>query len=110
MYKILLLCAVISVVHSKSVIVGQTWNANGITKVYETTVSANAIPFFKREKYVNFEYPSGDGKIKGIAIKDMDNGLAEPSITLGGLGFNYVNLKFKSERGAGFNYNIEIYA
>ncbi|KAJ8708655.1 hypothetical protein PYW08_010037 [Mythimna loreyi] len=110
MYKILLLCALVSAVYSKSVIVGQTWDANGIRRVYETTVSANAIPFFKREKFVNFEYPSGDGKIKGIAIKDLDNGLAEPAITLGGLGFNYVNLKLKSERGSGFNFQIEIYA
>lgn len=110
MYKILLLCAVISTVHSRSVIVGQTWEQNGVRKVYETTVDANAIPFFKREKFVTFEYPVGDSKIKGIAIKDLDNALAEPSITMGGLGFNYVNLKLKSERGSGFNFLIEIYA
>lgn len=110
MYKIILLCAVISAVYCKSVIVGQTWEQNGIRKVYETTVEANAIPFFKREKFVTFEYPVGDARIKGIAVKDMDNGLAEPSITLGGLGFNYVNLKLKSERGSGFNFLIEIYA
>ena len=96
--------------HCRSVIVGQTWEQNGVRKVYETTVDANAIPLFKREKFVTFEYPVGDQRIKGIAIKDMDNGLAEPAITMGGLGFNFVNLKLKSERGSGFNFHIEIYA
>lgn len=110
MFKIVILLAVTSAVYSKSVKVGQTWQQNGIRKVYETTIDANAIPLFKREKFVNFEYPAGDQKIKGIAIKDMDNGLAEPSITSGGLGFGFVNIKLKSERGSGFVYVIEIYA
>lgn len=93
---------------AKSVIVGQTWEQNGTRKVYETVVSANSIPFLKREKFVNFELSNGD-KIKGIAIKDMDNALAEPSITQGGIGFGFANIKLKSERGSGFNFQIEIY-
>lgn len=110
MFKhLLILCAIVVAVHCKSVIVGQTWEQAGVRKVYETTVSANSIPFFKREKFVNFEFPDQISRIKGIAIKDLDNGLAEPSITMGGLGFNFANLKLKSERGSGFNFLIEIY-
>lgn len=58
-----------------------------------------------------YEVPEvyGNEKIKGIVITDLDNGLAQPSITLGGLGFKFVNIKIKSERGSGFNFVIEIY-
>ncbi|KAM3958562.1 uncharacterized protein ACR2FA_007400 [Aphomia sociella] len=107
---ILLLCALLSLVHTKSVFVGQVFNQGGVNKVYEKTVEATGIPLIKREEEVYFEYPLGDQKIKGIAIKDLDNALAEPSINRGGLGFNFVNIKLKSERGSGFKFLIEIYA
>lgn len=106
-----LLCALLTIVASKSVIVGQVSEYNGIVrKVFEKSVSVAAIPLFKREQEIYFEYPVGDQKIKGIAIRDMDNGLAEPSINRGGLGFPFANIKLKSERGSGLNFNIEIYA
>uniref|UniRef100_A0A1E1WPV4 Uncharacterized protein n=1 Tax=Pectinophora gossypiella TaxID=13191 RepID=A0A1E1WPV4_PECGO len=109
--KILILLALIAVVYGKSVIVGQTYDHSGIVrKVYEKSLEKNAIPLVKREEEVFFEYPIGDQKIKGIAIKDLENGLAEPSITRGGLGFNFVNINLKSERGSGYKFLIEIYA
>lgn len=112
MFKIILvLCAVTTFVHCKSVIVGQTYDHNGIVrKVYEKRVEASSIPLFKREEEVLFEYPLGDQKIKGIAIKDLDNSNAEASINRGGLGLNFVNIKLKSERSSGYNFLIEIYA
>ncbi|KPJ03562.1 hypothetical protein RR46_01633 [Papilio xuthus] len=98
-------------VNCKSVIVGQIYDHNGIVrKVYDKVVETSGIPLIKREQEVYFEYPLGDQKIKGIAIKDLENGLAEPSINRGGLGFNFVNIKLKSERGSGYKYLIEIYA
>lgn len=112
MFKlILVLCAVTTFVHCKNVMVGQTYDHNGlIRKVFEKGVEASAIPLIKREKEVYFEYPLGDQKIKGIAIKDLDNSNAEASINRGGLGLNFVNIKLKSERGSGLNFWIEIYA
>lgn len=112
MFKlILVLCAVTTFAHCKSVIVGQTYDHNGVVrKVYEKSVEASALPLFKREEEIYFEYPLGDQKIKGIAIKDLQNSNAEPSINRGGLGFNYVNIKLKSERSSGYNFLIEIYA
>lgn len=111
MYKALILFCVIAAVQSKSVIVGQTYDYNGIVKkVYEKVVESSAIPLIKRVEEVYFEFPQPDQKIKGIAIKDLENGLAEPSINRGGLGLNFVNIKLKSERGSGFKYIIEIYA
>lgn len=108
---IVVLCAVTTFVHCKSVIVGQTYDHSGtVRKVYEKNVEASAIPLFKREEEVYFEYPLGDQKIKGVAIKDLENSNAEPSINRGGLGLNFVNIKLKSERGSGYKFLIEIYA
>lgn len=109
MYKILLLCAVISTVHSKSVIIGQTSEQNGVKKVYQKSIEASPLPFLKRKLLITFEHPDGES-IKGISMKDLDNGIAEPSITSGGLGYDFVNLKLKSERGHGYNFILEIYA
>ncbi|CAH0403424.1 unnamed protein product [Chilo suppressalis] len=103
--------ALMAITYAKSVIVGQIYDYNGVVrKVYEKTVETSGIPLIKREQEVYFEYAIGDQKIKGIAIKDLDNGLAEPSITRGGLGFNFANIKLKSERGSGYRFLIEIYA
>ncbi|XP_026762875.2 uncharacterized protein LOC113521528 [Galleria mellonella] len=102
--------AFLCVAHAKSVMVGHVYSQGGINKVYEKTVETTGIPLIKRVEEVYFEYPLGDQRIKGIAIKDLDNGLAEPSINRGGLGFNFVNIKLKSERGSGFRFLIEIYA
>lgn len=111
MFKlILVLSAVTTIVHCKTVIVGQTYQGGNIRKVYEKSVESSAIPLFKREEELYFEYPLGDQKIKGVAIKDLENGNAEPSINRGGLGLNFVNIKLKSERGSGYKFLIEIYA
>lgn len=107
---IIVLCALFAIVHSKSVIVGQVYEQNGVRKVFEQTVESAAVPLFKRDQEVYFEYPMTNIQIKGIALKDLDNGNAEPSINRGGLGFNYANLKFKSERGSGMRFLVEIYA
>ncbi|KOB75797.1 Hdd1-like protein [Operophtera brumata] len=97
--------------HCKTVIVGQTSDYNGqVRKVFEKNIEATAIPFIKREEEIYFEYPQGDQRIKGIAIKDLEGGEAEPSINRGGLGFNFVNVKVKSARGSGYKILVEVYA
>ncbi|KAJ0171914.1 hypothetical protein K1T71_012677 [Dendrolimus kikuchii] len=99
------------VVESKSVIVGQVYEQTGqVRKVFEKTVEATGIPLLKRDEEVYFEYADGDQKIKGIAIKDLENGEAQPAIRRGGLGFNSVTINLKSERGSGYKFLIEIYA
>lgn len=110
--KVILLICAVTIVDSRSILVGQTVKENNqLIKFVEETVSTNAIPFFKRVTEKVYEVPEvyGNEKIKGIVITDLDNGLAQPSITLGGLGFKFVNIKIKSERGSGFNFVIEIY-
>ncbi|XP_063548113.1 uncharacterized protein LOC134755488 [Cydia strobilella] len=110
MFKCLILCAVIAAVHSKTVIVGQIYEQGGVRKVYDRTIEASAIPLFVREEEAKFEYPTADMKIKGIAIKDLENGNAQPAIRSGGLGFNFVTINLKSERGSGYKYLIEVFA
>ncbi|KAJ8708654.1 hypothetical protein PYW08_010036 [Mythimna loreyi] len=110
--EILIVSAVLVVlVESNSVFVGHVYDQTGLVrKVYDKMVESTAIPFIKREEEVFFEYPAGDQKIKGIAIKDLTESKAEASITRGGLGFGFVNIKLKSERGSGLKYLIEIFA
>ncbi|CAG9792498.1 unnamed protein product [Diatraea saccharalis] len=104
-----LLCAVIAIVHSKTIILGQIIDHSGIVKMFEQrVVERNSIPFFKRTDEEKFYTPGQT--IRGIAMKDIENGLAEPSVTSGGLGFDYATIKLKSERGSGYKFILEIYA
>ncbi|CAF4769997.1 unnamed protein product [Pieris macdunnoughi] len=104
---LILFCGLIVSVHCTSVVVGRT---HDVHKVYEAEYEANSIPFFKRSQEVSIEYPVGDQKIKGIAIIDLQNGKAEPSITSGGIGFGFAKIKLKSERGSGYKFRLEVYA
>lgn len=112
MFKLIIfLNCLLVLVHCKSVFVGQIYDhTNVVRKVYDKMVEASSIPLIKREEEVYFEYPAGDQKIKGVAIKDLAESNAEASITRGGLGFGFVKIKLKSARGSGLKYLIEIYA
>lgn len=112
MYKeIILICAAIALVQSNSVFVGQLYDQTGLVrKVYDKMVESTAVPLIRREEEIFYEYPAGDQRIKGIAIRDLADSKAEPSITRGGLGFGFVNIKLKGERGAGLKFMIEIFA
>lgn len=60
-------------------------------------------------KKINKHLPSKF--LQGIVARD---GLGPDSqatviITSGGVGFPYVNIRMKSERGRGLNYHIELY-
>ncbi|XP_026762873.2 uncharacterized protein LOC113521526 [Galleria mellonella] len=106
--KIFILCTLTQLVHTKSVNLGVVNDHEGVRKVYEGVIKASGTLLLKTVKTMAFEYP-GDEKIRGIAVKDLDNGAAQPAINRGGLGYNFVNLKFKSERGSGFRFLVEIY-
>lgn len=112
LFKVLAsLCVMFAAAHGTSVIVGQVYDPQGlVTKVYEKTAEKTAIPLYVRDEELQFAYPNPGQKIKGIAIKDLDNGMAKPSIVRGGLGFDYVHIKLKSERGSGYRFLIEIFA
>ncbi|XP_062528542.1 uncharacterized protein LOC134200192 [Bombyx mori] len=76
--------------------------------VHHKLVQYNAIPFMKRVK--NYFYSSADNKIiTGIQALDSLNSKATVNITAGGVGYPYVNMRMKSERGSGLSYDIGIY-
>ncbi|CAH0403425.1 unnamed protein product [Chilo suppressalis] len=106
---LLISLAIIAVAHCKSVILGQIVDHSGLVRmVDQRVVERNAIPFIKRTDELSF---TTQGRpIRGIALKDLENGLAEPSVTRGGLGFDYAEIRLKSERGSGYKFVVEIYA
>ncbi|XP_053612447.1 probable salivary secreted peptide [Plodia interpunctella] len=77
--------------------------------LWQQKVEYNAIPLKKRVKEEFYSDP-GQQIIKGIIARDLDHDDSSVTITAGGVGSSFVNLRFKSERGSGLNYQVEIYA
>nr|XP_053621671.1 uncharacterized protein LOC128681645 [Plodia interpunctella] len=73
-----------------------------------TNVQYNAIPFIKRVKYFFYNSPSNK-IISGIQALDRLHSHASINVTAGGVGYSYVNLRLKSDRGSGLDYEIGIY-
>ncbi|KAJ8707276.1 hypothetical protein PYW08_011410 [Mythimna loreyi] len=93
-------------VWSDHLIVGNV--SNKVILANHTKVEYNAIPFMKRVKY--FFYTQTDNRlIQGIQALDTLHSKSSINITAGGVGYSYVNLRLKSERGRGLNYDIGIY-
>ncbi|VVC89886.1 unnamed protein product [Leptidea sinapis] len=67
-----------------------------------------AIPFKKRVKEVFYADP-GQQIIKGVIARDLDKTLSSATVTAGGVGSSFVNIRLKSERGGSLNYQIDIY-
>ncbi|CAH0729060.1 unnamed protein product, partial [Brenthis ino] len=73
---------------------------------YVDNVKLTAIPFKVRTKNVFY---NGNVAIKGISVVEMTSTKARASVTSGGVGFTSTNIKLKSERGDGLNYQIQIF-
>ncbi|XP_047530332.1 uncharacterized protein LOC125066330 [Vanessa atalanta] len=91
--------------YCKDLIVGTSFNNRLIWQEKAEYVS---IPLKKRVKEVFFADP-GQQIIKGIIARDLDHTDASATITSGGVGQSYANIRLKSERGSGLNYQLEIY-
>ncbi|CAG4948662.1 unnamed protein product [Colias eurytheme] len=91
--------------YCKDLIVGTSFNHR---LVWQEKAEYNAIPLKKRVKEVFFSDP-GQQIIKGIVARDLDHTEAIATVTAGGVGLSYANIRLKSERGSGLNYQIEIY-
>ncbi|CAB3223550.1 unnamed protein product [Arctia plantaginis] len=99
------LLSFLCVSYCKDLIVGSSYNNR---LIWQQKAEYNAIPLKKRVKEVFFSDP-GQQIIKGIILRDLDHTDATASITAGGVGFSYANVRLKSDRGSGLNYQIEIY-
>ncbi|KAJ8732387.1 hypothetical protein PYW07_014986 [Mythimna separata] len=81
--------------------------ANG-TLGYQETVKLSSVPLTSRIK--NVFYNSNNTKIiKGILATDLQKTKAEPSVTAGGVGFSFVNLRLKGEKGKALNYLVQVF-
>ncbi|CAH2076194.1 unnamed protein product, partial [Iphiclides podalirius] len=65
-------------------------------------------PFKKRVKEIFYSDPAMQ-ILKGIVARDLEHSEGTATITAGGVGFTFVNIRLKSERGSGLNYQIELY-
>ncbi|OWR41766.1 uncharacterized protein LOC116768578 [Danaus plexippus] len=99
------LVSFLCVCHCKDLIVGTSFNNR---LLWQEKAEYNAIPLKKRVKEVFYSDP-GQQIIKGIIARDLDHTDALATITAGGVGQSYANIRLKSERGSGLNYQIEIY-
>uniref|UniRef100_A0A2A4JWT1 Uncharacterized protein n=1 Tax=Heliothis virescens TaxID=7102 RepID=A0A2A4JWT1_HELVI len=90
---------------ANDLIIGTSYNTR---LVWQQKAEYWGIPFKKRVKEVFYSDP-GQQIIKGVIARDIDHSAASAAVTAGGVGFSFVNLRLKSERGSGLNYQIEIY-
>ncbi|CAH0723673.1 unnamed protein product, partial [Brenthis ino] len=101
-----LLFAGILLVQCEHLIVG---DANNKHLIYHTTAQYHYYPFMKRVKDVFFSSPDLR-PINAIMAYDNLHTKASATITAGGLGSTYVNIRLKSERGEPLDYDISIYS
>lgn len=95
----------ISCCWARDLIVGTSYNTR---LTWQTRADYMGIPFKKRVKEVFYSDP-GQQIIRGIIARDIDHTDASATLTAGGVGFTYANIRLKSARGNGLHYQIEIY-
>ncbi|KAH9630701.1 hypothetical protein HF086_003992 [Spodoptera exigua] len=107
----------ISSCFANDLIIGTSYNAR---LSWQHKAEYMGIPFKKRVKEVFYSDP-GQQIIKeaksdrvinyfqGIIARDIDHTSGSATVTAGGVGFSFANIRLKSERGSGLNYQIEIY-
>ncbi|XP_034833671.1 uncharacterized protein [Maniola hyperantus] len=80
--------------------------------VFHMCVNYGSYTFQKRVEQLKFTMPSHfyGRSIQGILAYDKTKSGATANVTHGGLGFNYVTLRMKSERGREIIYDVYIYA
>ncbi|CAH2243546.1 jg1593 [Pararge aegeria aegeria] len=82
-------------------------------QVLHRDVKYSSRMFRKRVELFNFTMPASFGygrSIQGILAYDRTNSDASANVTSGGLGFNYLTLRMKSDRGNDIHFDVYIYA
>ncbi|XP_030021266.2 uncharacterized protein LOC115440901 [Manduca sexta] len=91
---------------------GHTFMGTNVMRrqAHHATVKFGANMFTKRIEYVNYTMPySNNQSIQGILAYDLTNSGASANVTSGGLGYNHVTLRLKSDRSKKLQYDIYIY-
>ncbi|KPI96788.1 hypothetical protein RR46_04913 [Papilio xuthus] len=100
---VILLC--LSTCYGRDLVLGTTLNTR---LVWQQKAEYMGIPFRKRVKEVFYSDPAMQ-VIRAVVARDLDHTEGLATVTAGGIGFSFVNVRLKSERGSGLNYQIEIY-
>ncbi|CAH2049539.1 unnamed protein product, partial [Iphiclides podalirius] len=80
--------------------------------VLQRTVQEKPKTFQKTITTANITIPYSrlrNGFIEGILAYDVTNSGASANVTAGGVGFSFVNLRMKSDRGKKLHYEVYIY-
>lgn len=85
----------------------------GDVVIYKVTENKYGFPLFVRTSILEYPEPGNHNfaVIRAIYIKDnyRDGTGGYPIISAGGVGQRFVKIKFKSQRGNGFNFTVTIY-
>ncbi|CAK1604619.1 unnamed protein product [Parnassius mnemosyne] len=76
---------------------------------YVEEVKLSAIPLKIRTKNVFYNNGTHPKVIKGITAVDYLDSKAKATVTAGGVGSTFANIKLKSERGNGLSYQVQIF-
>ncbi|CAB3250937.1 unnamed protein product [Arctia plantaginis] len=79
------------------------------TLAYSDNVKISSIPLSTRSKNIFYNTQDTAKIIKGLSVVDLAKSKARATVTSGGVGSTYVNIKLKSERGEGLNYLVQVY-
>ncbi|XP_052750255.1 uncharacterized protein LOC113512830 isoform X2 [Galleria mellonella] len=104
LYLVVLVCVTVCVT-CKNHFFGEKEDARLVSR---EKIMYEAIPWKKRVQY--YEYSDSPRPIKAIRCYDYQNSEASVNITEGGIGFDHVTLRMKSQRSYRLDYAIEIYA
>ncbi|KAM3960600.1 uncharacterized protein ACR2FA_005344 [Aphomia sociella] len=102
---LVVLVSVLVCVMCKNHFYGEKGNAR---LVHREKILYEAIPWKKRVQY--YEYNNSPRPIKAIHCYDYQNSEASVNITDGGIDYDHVTLRMKSERSYRLDYAVEIYA
>ncbi|CAK1579451.1 unnamed protein product [Parnassius mnemosyne] len=103
---LLLEVASLLVCNCEHLIIGDSSNKD---MVYHTAARFNAIPYKRRVENIFYSNPQ-QKKIKSILVYDNMHSDAIARVTAGGVGYTFVNIRLKSEKGRRVDYDIGIYA
>ncbi|PZC76563.1 hypothetical protein B5X24_HaOG204462 [Helicoverpa armigera] len=104
-HVLVLLVLCVALYKAEDLLLGSSANAQ---LGYQETVKLGSVPLKTRTK--NVFYNSNNTKIiKAISAIDIDKSKTKPTVTAGGVGSSFVNVRFKSEKGVGLNYLVQIF-
>ncbi|XP_063621825.1 uncharacterized protein LOC134794053 [Cydia splendana] len=101
----MLACFFLAMATAEDLQVGTSLNGQ---LAYSEEVELSSWPLKTRTK--NVFYNDGNNRtLKGISAIDKDKSAAQATVTSGGVGFTFANVRIKSQKGDGLNYQVQFF-